>query len=109
MRTVVQPNLVPCDKRRILITDDEASVRNIFRMILAAGFPAQMLRDGILYPDSVAEVQPIYPSGGKIVWQWHDPQRAGSIHGVIVLDALDIQRLNSDTSSVLGPLPPAGR
>jgi len=39
MRTVVQPNLVPCDKRRILITDDEASVRNIFRMILASGIP----------------------------------------------------------------------
>lgn len=26
---------------------------------------------------------------GKVVWKWHDPQRAGSIHGVIVLDALD--------------------
>ena len=50
-----------------------------------------------------------FDPSGKIVWQWHDPQRAGSIHGVIVLDALDIQRLNSDTSSVLGPLPPAGR
>ena len=37
---------------------------------LAAGFPAQMLRDGILYPDSVAEVKPAYPNGGQIVWQW---------------------------------------
>ena len=37
---------------------------------LAAGFPAQMLRDSVLYPDSVVEVQPVYPNSGKIVWQW---------------------------------------
>ena len=37
---------------------------------LAAGFPAQMLRDGMLYPDSVAEVQPMDSNSGKIVWQW---------------------------------------
>lgn len=37
---------------------------------LAAGFSPQMLRDRQLFPDSVVEVQPIYPNGGKIVWQW---------------------------------------
>ena len=31
---------VPCDKHRILITDDEAPVRNIFRLILTSGCPA---------------------------------------------------------------------
>ena len=31
--------LLPCSPRRILITDDEAPVRDIFRMILAAGIP----------------------------------------------------------------------
>ncbi len=41
---------------------------------------------------------------GTIVWKWHDPQRAGSIHGVIVMDDLDPDVLNTDTSSVLGPV-----
>lgn len=43
-----------------------------------------------------------FDSDGKIVWQWHDPQRAGSLHGVIVLDDLDTNALNTDSSSVLG-------
>ena len=38
--------------------------------VLAAGFNREMLRDGQLFPDSVIEVQPTYPQGGKIVWQW---------------------------------------
>ena len=38
---------------------------------LAAGFTSDMLRDRQLYPDSVVEVQPIYPKGGKVVWEWH--------------------------------------
>ena len=41
---------------------------------------------------------------GKIVWQWHDAGRAGSLHGVIVLDDLDTAVLNDDVSSVLGPV-----
>ena len=41
---------------------------------------------------------------GKVVWSWHDAQRAGSIHGVIVLDDLDPTLLNDDRSSVLGPV-----
>ena len=40
MNAATQSGLVPCDKLRILITDDEAPVRNIFRMILADGFPS---------------------------------------------------------------------
>ena len=48
-----------------------------------------------------------FDQSGNIVWQWHDPQRAGSIHGVIVLDALDTKQLNTDTSSVLGPVLPS--
>ena len=38
---------------------------------LAAGFNPEMLRDRQLFPDSVIEVQPTYPKGGKIVWEWH--------------------------------------
>lgn len=37
---------------------------------LAAGFRPEMLRDSQLFPDSVIEVQPTYPKGGKILWQW---------------------------------------
>ncbi|MFX0197557.1 MAG: aryl-sulfate sulfotransferase [Candidatus Hodarchaeota archaeon] len=38
---------------------------------LAAGFTQQALRDDELLPDSVIEIEPIYPKGGKIVWEWH--------------------------------------
>ena len=38
---------------------------------ISAGFNPEQLRDGQLYPDSIVEVQPTYPQGGKIVWQWH--------------------------------------
>lgn len=38
---------------------------------LAAGFNPQMLRDRQLFPDSVVEVQPTYPKGGTVVWEWH--------------------------------------
>lgn len=45
---------------------------------------------------------------GTIVWKWHDPQMAGSIHAVIVLDDLDTSVLNDDISGILGPVPAAG-
>lgn len=45
-----------------------------------------------------------FDQAGQLVWQWHDPQRSGTIHGMIVLDDLDPQVLNTDTSSVLGPV-----
>jgi len=44
-----------------------------------------------------------YNPAGELVWKWHDPKRAGSINGVIVLDALDPSVLHDDASSVLAP------
>ncbi|MBI9017634.1 MAG: hypothetical protein JEZ07_10290 [Phycisphaerae bacterium] len=42
------------------------------------------------YDDSVKGPQILeFDSKGKVVWQWHDPKRAGTIHGVIVLDQYD--------------------
>ena len=38
---------------------------------LAAGRDPRLLRAGELWPDMVLEVQPMRPSGGKIVWEWH--------------------------------------
>ena len=38
---------------------------------LAAGFAAAKLRDKVLFPDYVVEIEPIRPKGGRIVWQWH--------------------------------------
>jgi hypothetical protein len=38
---------------------------------IAAGFDARLLRDDYLVPDSVVEIEPTYPKGGTIVWEWH--------------------------------------
>jgi hypothetical protein len=38
---------------------------------LEAGFSSRNLRDRELYPEYVIEIEPTYPSGGKIVWEWH--------------------------------------
>lgn len=38
---------------------------------IAAGFDSRMLRDDFLVPDAVVEIEPIYPKGGRIVWEWH--------------------------------------
>ena len=43
---------------------------------------------------------------GKLVWKWHDPQRAGTALNVLVLDDLDVQVLNDDAGGVLGPAGP---
>lgn len=52
--------------------------------------------------DSSKGVQLVeYTPEGQLVWKWHDPERAGSIDGVIVLDDLDPAVLNDDVSSVL--------
>jgi hypothetical protein len=54
--------------------------------------------------DSAKGVQIVeFDAEGKIVWQWHDAEMAGTIHGLIVLDDLDPKVLNDDGSSVLGP------
>lgn len=42
-----------------------------------------------------------FDAAGKVVWSWHDAQRAGTIHGVIVLDDLNPEVLNDDLSGVL--------
>lgn len=56
--------------------------------------------------DSSKGVQIVqYSQAGQLVWKWHDPARAGSINGVLVLDALDPAVLNDDSSSVLQPTP----
>ncbi len=36
----------------------------------AAGIDPSLLRDGVLYPDTVIEVEKTGRSGGKIVWEW---------------------------------------
>jgi hypothetical protein len=38
---------------------------------------------------------------GDVVWTWHDPDRAGTVHGVIILDDLDPSVLNDDCNGVL--------
>lgn len=43
---------------------------------LAAGFDpsrfqAEITSNGFLLPDSVVEIQPTRPVGGKVVWEWH--------------------------------------
>lgn len=44
-----------------------------------------------------------YAPDGRLAWRWHNAERAGSLHGVIVLDELDPSVLNDDVSAVLGP------
>lgn len=41
---------------------------------------------------------------GEIVWHWHDPGRAGSINGVLVIEDLDPAVLHDDVNFVLGPV-----
>ena len=36
-----------------------------------SGFNPEMLRDDRLFPDSIVEIQPTYPQGGNVVWEWH--------------------------------------
>ncbi len=38
---------------------------------LAAGRNPGLLTDGVIWPDSVIEVQPTGPTTGRIVWEWH--------------------------------------
>ncbi|MEI7732897.1 MAG: SUMF1/EgtB/PvdO family nonheme iron enzyme [Verrucomicrobiota bacterium] len=37
---------------------------------IAAGWPAETAQGAELYPDGVVEIQPVYPNGGKVVWEW---------------------------------------
>ena len=38
---------------------------------VAAGFDPDLMQDDFLVPDAVVEIEPAYPKGGKIVWEWH--------------------------------------
>ncbi len=43
---------------------------------LASGFEqsrlsSEIITKGYMVPDYIIEVQPVYPSGGNIVWEWH--------------------------------------
>ena len=38
---------------------------------MAVGFNERQMRDEYLVPDAVVEIEPVYPNGGKIVWEWH--------------------------------------
>lgn len=55
--------LIACEKKTI-------------SQAVAAGFDSskflpEVFTNGYLLPDYVVEVQPTYPSGGNIVWEWH--------------------------------------
>jgi hypothetical protein len=61
-------DLVPLPNGHILALMVERKSRE---QALAAGFEANMMRDDYLVPDAVVEIEPTYPKGGKIVWEWH--------------------------------------
>ena len=44
--------------------------------IIASGFDTsnfqpEVTQHGFMLPDAIVEIQPTYPSGGTVVWQWH--------------------------------------
>lgn len=50
--------------------------KRTYAQALAAGFSPSLLdssisTSGYMLPDSVVEIQPTYPSGGTVVWEWH--------------------------------------
>jgi len=43
-----------------------------------------------------------FDTSGNVVWTWHDPKLAGSIHGVLVLDdGIDTDKFYDDTKGIL--------
>jgi hypothetical protein len=77
-----------------------------------AGF--QLLRNGHLVVshwtghganDSAKGWQAIeFEPGGNRVWTWHQPATAGTAHGILVIDDLDLNAFLDDTGGVLGPV-----
>jgi len=47
-----------------------------------------------------------FDPAGNLLWKWRDAARAGTIHGIIVLDDLDTNVLNDDLTGTLGPVRP---
>jgi hypothetical protein len=71
--------------------------------VLSNGHTVTTTWNGHGADDSRAGPQLIeFDKKGNIVWQWHDPDRAGSILAVIVLDQLDTERLLQENGHVLG-------
>ncbi len=29
------------------------------------------MEDDYIWPDHIAEIEPVYPDGGNLVWEWH--------------------------------------
>ncbi len=41
-----------------------------------------------------------------MLWSWdQNPDRISSIHGIVVLDGLDLNKLHDDANGVLAPVP----
>ncbi len=50
--------------------------KKTYAQVLAAGFDptkltSEIQQQGYMLPDCVIEIQPTYPSGGTVVWEWH--------------------------------------
>jgi hypothetical protein len=50
--------------------------KKTYAQILAAGFDPSKLnpeiqQKGYMLPDCIIEIQPTYPTGGNVVWEWH--------------------------------------
>jgi hypothetical protein len=50
--------------------------KKTYAEVLAAGFDPSKLNSeiqqkGFMLPDCVVEIEPVYPSGGNVVWEWH--------------------------------------
>ncbi len=50
--------------------------KKTYAQVLAAGFDpsklnAEILQKGYMLPDCIIEIQPTYPTGGTVVWEWH--------------------------------------
>ena len=45
-----------------------------------------------------------FDAKGNLVWKWHNPKLAGTIHGVIIIDGYDIRKLHDDHLGYLKPV-----
>ncbi|MFZ4706917.1 MAG: SUMF1/EgtB/PvdO family nonheme iron enzyme [Bacteroidales bacterium] len=69
--------------------------KKTYAQVLAAGFDptklnSEIQQKGYMLPDCIIEIQPTYPSGGTVVWEWHvwdhliqDYSSAKSNYGVV--------------------------
>ncbi|MBT3378191.1 MAG: hypothetical protein HN406_21470, partial [Lentisphaerae bacterium] len=45
-----------------------------------------------------------YTPEGQIAWTWHNPDLAGCIHGLLLLDGLDVRALHHECAGLLAPV-----